>query len=345
MNNYTRRLFSAFIALVSLVSIVFAGLVPNWRLQFSGSGYGYYTYYNEPPTEIIASDGIYADKVEIFWSGVWNAVSYAVYRCTTPNEDSCAEPIGNSTSAPFYDTEATPGVSFYYRIKPVSITEYGDFSNYDVGHRAIDLNGIQPLIQASSDDIDEVLVSWNRVDIAATYDLWRSDMPAIESASKIADNIPEIMYADTSAIPGIIYTYWVLARNLVSESDYSDGATGIRLIDLAQDLPPQDITASDGEYPDKVAVSWSSLTGASSYTVLRSTGTDPVSAQEVGTVDDPDTNYDDSAATAGTRYNYWVKGSNAGSDSPVSASDSGYIEGCDFYVIKASNGNVVSFCL
>jgi len=292
-----------------------------------------------------ASDGIYTDKVEIFWSGNWNAISYAVYRCTTPDKDSCANPIGSATAAPFYDTEAMPGVLYYYRIKSVSTVEYGEFSNYDVGHLAIDLTGIKPLVQASGDDVNQILVSWDSVDIAATYDVWRSDTPAREFSSEIANDRSGTTYADTSATPGIIYSYWVLARNLVSESDYSDGATGIRLRDLAQGLPPQAITASDGEHPDKVAVSWSSLADASSYSVLRSTGTDADSAQEIATVDDPDTSYADTSAVAGAVYNYWVKGSNAGSDSPVSASDSGYIEGCDFYVVKASNGNVVSFCL
>jgi len=345
MHNYVSQLFSTFITLISLVSVVFAALVPDWRQQFSGSGYGYYTYEEDHKMTVAASDGLYADKVEVYWSGVWGAISYAVYRCSDMSTDSCGGPVGNATIAPFYDTGAIPGIPYYYRVKAVLSVTYGEFSSFDVGHRAADLSGIKPSVQASDDNSDKIVVSWNNVDVVASYDIFRSDTIIFDDAVEIASDVSANTYSDTSASSGVIYSYWVKARNLFSESDISDGTTGYRPRDLALGLSPQNVVASDGEYPDKVLVSWDSLVDATEYKVFRSVSGDPDTAKEIAIVDEPATSYDDIKAAHGTVYNYWVKGSNIGSESTFSSSDDGFIEGCDFYVIKAKNGNVVSFCL
>ncbi len=343
MNKFISRSFSAFITLTSLVSVVFAALVPDWRQQFSGSGYGYYTY--EAPMTVAASDGIYPDKVEVYWSGVWGAISYAVYRCTDMTTDSCGDPIGSTTVAPFNDTGAIPGVPYYYRVKAVSSVTYGEFSGFDSGHSAADLTGIKPSVQASDDNKDKIVVTWNSIDVTASYDVFRADTGIVDDAVLIANGVADTFYDDDSASPGVIYVYWVKAENLVSESDLSEGATGIRVRDLALGSAPQYIKASDGEFPGKVVVSWESLVDATEYKIFRSVTSDPNSALELAIVDEPKLSYDDVAAVPGTVYNYWVKGSNVGSESAFSSSDDGFIEGCDFYVIKAKNGNVISFCL
>jgi len=85
--------------------------------------------------------------------------------------------------------------------------------------------------------------------------------------------------------------------------------------------PPSDVSASDDTYTDKVRVTWTASSGATSYATYRSTSSSSASASLIGTV--ASSPYDDTSALAGTTYYYWVKASNSHGDSGFSNSDSG----------------------
>ena len=85
---------------------------------------------------------------------------------------------------------------------------------------------------------------------------------------------------------------------------------------------PTGLTATDGTYTDKVTVSWSAVSGATSYKVYRNTTSDSGTATQIGTP--TPTTYNDTTATAGTTYYYWAKATNAAGDSGFSGYDSGY---------------------
>jgi len=83
---------------------------------------------------------------------------------------------------------------------------------------------------------------------------------------------------------------------------------------------PTNVQASDGTYMDKVEVTWTASSGATSYTVYRATqrwGTKTA----LGTTSD--TTYDDTTALAGKIYYYFIKATNTYGTSGFSASDAG----------------------
>ena len=84
---------------------------------------------------------------------------------------------------------------------------------------------------------------------------------------------------------------------------------------------PTGVSASDGTYTDKVYVSWSASSGATSYTVYRSTSSSGTKSSLVSTAS---TSWNDTTATAGTTYYYWVKASNSAGTSGYSSYDTGY---------------------
>ena len=86
--------------------------------------------------------------------------------------------------------------------------------------------------------------------------------------------------------------------------------------------PPTGVSASDGNYSDKVQVSWSVSSGATSYQVYRNTSNASSGAAQIGTPSA--TSFDDTAATPTTIYYYFVKACNGAGCSGFSASDSGY---------------------
>jgi hypothetical protein len=86
-------------------------------------------------------------------------------------------------------------------------------------------------------------------------------------------------------------------------------------------MPPTGISASDGFYHDHVCVTWSSVPGATSYEVWRSTSNNIGSASKLGDYTSP---FNDSSVTPGTIYYYWVNAGNNYGTSEFSSSDSGY---------------------
>jgi hypothetical protein len=86
-------------------------------------------------------------------------------------------------------------------------------------------------------------------------------------------------------------------------------------------LPPTGVSASDGDYADKVSVMWNTVRGANLYRVFRSTDSGPSSAAEIGATA---ANYFfDATAVPNQTYFYWVRAENNGSNSNLSNADQG----------------------
>lgn len=87
--------------------------------------------------------------------------------------------------------------------------------------------------------------------------------------------------------------------------------------------PPTNVLASDGTYLDNVEVTWSASSVATSYTVYRTKSLRRRAKKAVlGTASG--TSFNDSTATPGKTYYYWVKASNAYGISDFSTYDAGY---------------------
>ncbi len=84
---------------------------------------------------------------------------------------------------------------------------------------------------------------------------------------------------------------------------------------------PTGVSASDGDYIDKVSVMWNAVRGAARYRIFRSAGNEPSSATEVGTTA---ANYFfDTTAQASQNYFYWVRAESNAANSSLSNSDYG----------------------
>ena len=77
------------------------------------------------------------------------------------------------------------------------------------------------------------------------------------------------------------------------------------------------VTASDGDYLDRISVSWTPVTGKSHYQLYRYSSNDPLAASVVLSWQ-TGTSYNDLSATSGQSYYYWVKA--ATSDSGANSS-------------------------
>jgi len=84
--------------------------------------------------------------------------------------------------------------------------------------------------------------------------------------------------------------------------------------------PPGTVIASD-DLADKVRVTWTISTNATSYKIYRNASSSNASASQIGT--STSTSYDDLTAVSNTPYYYWVKAANGAGTSGFGPSDTG----------------------
>ncbi|HOD15253.1 MAG TPA: hypothetical protein PLA65_08065 [Spirochaetota bacterium] len=130
---------------------------------------------------------------------------------------------------------------------------------------------------------------------------------------------PSYCFTDTDITAGMQYFYVVTAVNAAgSESEYTPEDDGYAKPDS---MPGRvtGVSASDGAYADRVAITWNAADKATFYRVYRTKGTSVV--QVGGDIDG--TSYNDASVTAGL-CTYRVVGCNPDSTGLESAPDSGY---------------------
>lgn len=85
--------------------------------------------------------------------------------------------------------------------------------------------------------------------------------------------------------------------------------------------PPRRVSASDGDYIDKVSVMWNAVRGATRYRIFRNVTNDPSGATDIGTT--AAGYFFDFNAPIGQTHYYWVRAENDSTASDLSVSDSG----------------------
>ena len=170
---------------------------------------------------------------------------------------------------------------------------------------------------SASDGIytDKVHVAWTASGGATSYKVYRNTSNASSGATQIGTPTAS-PYDDTTTTPGATYYYFVKACNTAGCSDFSTSDSGYQGLSF-----PTGVTASDGSYTDKVQVSWTASTGATSYQVYRNTSNASSGATQIGTP--TATSYNDTTATPGTTYYYFVEACSTAGCSNFSSSDSG----------------------
>ena len=136
---------------------------------------------------------------------------------------------------------------------------------------------------------------------------------------------PDRRYYSQSHVWTATGTYQVKARARCANhtSVFSSWTEPLSVIVNSVPSPPTNVQASDGTYMDKVRVNWTASLGANSYTVYRARSLNRRARKTVLGMTSG-TSFDDTNATPGTTYYYWVKASYSYGASNFSAYDAGY---------------------
>jgi cytochrome c peroxidase len=123
-----------------LVKLGVTGLFVLLSLSFIGSRYFAPTVIGQAglstPTGVIASDGVYINKVGLNWDAVRGATLYRILR-NTANDPSGAVSVGTTVSDNFFDATGVAGQNYFYWIQAENGTIVSAPSQAEPGFRAI----------------------------------------------------------------------------------------------------------------------------------------------------------------------------------------------------------------
>ena len=267
------------------------------------------------PASVAASDGLYSNLIHVSWSPSTDAAAYEVWQGGSTNVAAEGGWVADATGTNCDLSWGAPGL-LYFQVRARNAAGAGDFSAADSGFVALPA----PADVRASDGTrtDQVSVTWAESDGANGFEVWRSATNEPLTALRLAATTGVLSYADSNALPGRVYYYWVKGTNDYGASDFGKGDGGYRAIAA----PPANLTASDGAFTHKVRVCWSPSAGASSYEIWRGASTNTAVAGRLGV--SAGTNYDDSGVAPGVTWYYWARAVGGGVTSDFSLVDGGY---------------------
>lgn len=261
------------------------------------------------PDKPIATDGTFTDRVNITWSEISGANSYRVYRCENSNVESCnlLATIVNVTN--FDDVSSISGTTYYYRILASNGNGDSIVSDADTGFKFNSTSTPSIPGKPNASDgiyVDKVRITWLAVSGVNSYSVFRcSNTSEISCTTLITTTATN--YDDTGILPGSTYFYRLKA-NGTSSSEYSSYDAGY--LSASAPVPTTGApSATDGEFLDKIVVSWQPVVGDDAiYQVYRCTTTATSSCIKQGNYSGTSMNDRDSdGVRRNTIYYYRIK--------------------------------------
>ena len=201
-------------------------------------------------------------KIKVTWEKLDGASSYRVYRST---DNSSWKLLKKTTARSYTDTSAAAGTKYYYKVMAVLGSNTDGNSAYSSA-RSYTCDLARPAVSIANDpDTGRPVVSWETVEGAAKYYIYRSDAED-GSYTKVKSAVSARSYEDTAAEECIEYFYKVKAihKNTAANSAMSEAVSGSY-------APIQGLTLTLSANEDCQAyLKWNAVADAASYKVYRS---------------------------------------------------------------------------
>lgn len=197
------------------------------------------------PTDVSAAKGERSDGIELSWAPVTEARSYRVYRSDTPKGSYRVVAKEVSTTR-FLDREVASGRHYYYVVKAVAQV----FSKSSKATRGYLASKAPVDIRATDGSPGKVIISWDRVEGAESYTLYRTSKPTGEY-EMLAEKVVGTYFEDAEVREGKRYYYKVRAVEGGFASALSETDSGYSKVSV-----PTGLKGSDGTVDDHIALSW-----------------------------------------------------------------------------------------
>ena len=247
-------------------------------------------------------------KPKLTWSAVSGAASYRVYR--SESRGTGYSLLGTTTSTSYVNTGAAAGKTYYYRVKAVNSAGTSAYSNIVSGRAKAAIPAAPRVTIGTSSASGKPQLTWAAVDGAAKYEIYRSTQQS--TGFTLLGTTTSTSYVNTGAAVGKTYYYKVRALNVDGAAGaYSSTVSGAAKA-VAPAAPTVTMTYSDGGKPK---LTWSAVSGATSYRVYRSESRG-TGYSLLGTT--TSTSYVNTGAAVGKTYYYRVKAVNSAGTSAYS---------------------------
>ena len=246
--------------------------------------------------------------VALVWSAADGANSYNVKRATNSGGPYATLASG-LTATTYNDTSAVNETTYYYIVTASNLGGESE-SSPEVSATPV-TPPVAPAGLAATAGNAQATLTWSAVSGATGYNVKRATVSGGPYAT-VASGLVAPGFTDTGLSNGTTYYYVVSATNAGGESANS---TQVSAAPVAPPAAPTGLAATAGNA--QVALTWSSVSGATSYNVKRSTvsgGSYTVVASNLASP-----SYTDTGLTNGTTYYYVVNATNTGGTSADSS--------------------------
>jgi len=244
-------------------------------------------------------------QVALSWSTVTGATSYSVKYGTATGVYGTPVVVGNLTS--YTVPGLTNGTTYYF---VVTASNAGGTSSNSNQLSAVPqvASPIAPVLNTATSGNTQVALSWIASTGATSYSIKYGKTSGVYGTPVVVGNLTS--YTVTGLTNGTTYYFAVTASNAGGTSPNSNQLSATPQVPA----PPAPTlnTATPGD--SNVALSWTAVTGATSYTVQYGTVSGVYQAESVGNV----TNFTVIGLTNGTTYYFVVAAVNANGTSPNS---------------------------
>lgn len=239
--------------------------------------------------------------VSLTWTPSYGATSYNILRSTTSGSGYAL--VGTSSSPSYSDSGLVNGTTYYYVVNAVGPN--GQSANSSEAS-AITTSATPTGLTVTPGNA-AVTLSWNATALASSYNIKRTTTSG--SNYTVVGTSATPGFVDTGLANGTTYYYVVSAVNAAGEGANS---TEVSTAPVAPPSAPTGYAAAGSAQANLV---WSGVSGASSYSVKRSTSSGgPYTVLYTGSA----TNFTDLTAANGTTYYYIITASNVGGESLAS---------------------------
>ena len=243
---------------------------------------------------ISASNAASTGYPKLTWKAVKGAVSYKVYRAAS--KSGTYSLMKTTTSTSYINTSAKAGQTYYYKVMAVAAKTAANSAYSAVASCTCDLP--RPMVTtANAASTGYPVLTWEAVEGAVSYKVYRSTSK--DGTYSLTKTTTDTSYTNTSAKPGNVYYYKVMAVAQKSAANSAYSSIKSRTCDLAQPKVTIDLNAKG-----KPTLSWEAVEDAVQYKVYRATaedGTYSVMKTTTGTT------YTNTTAEDGTTYFYKVR--------------------------------------
>ena len=257
------------------------------------------------------------NSVLLTWEPVNRAQSYGVYRKAEGAQEFEQIAVTTRDVVSFVDRTAEAGQTYYYTVKGFweedgqGISTQGpEDVKVTIPDNEEDLQGIfqqvMPEVTAEVNEAGEVTVTWNAIENAGSYRIYRKEAGGAFKGLANAE-ADAASYVDTTAEAGKTYYYTVKGFwDMDAQGVCTQYPTNVSVTIPVDELATPAVKTRSVNYCT-VEVTWNRIAGADKYVVYRKEAKPGTAFKSIGTVSGNTLKYRDGNAEMGVNYYYTVK--------------------------------------